>query len=121
MFKSNIRDVCCKKHLYETEWVDPMSAQGNYILYNDLEADMSRKESEYAPLLSNIIKICCNESNLKALICYKDEREVLCSFLTNLFCRNKWYIQDVDDEVRNERISNSHELKGTERRLRFLD
>lgn len=111
IFKSNIRDVCCKNHLYETEWGKPMSAMGNYILYNDLETDLSRKESEYAPLLSSIIKICCNESNLKALICYKDEREVLCSFLTNLFCRSKWYIQDVDNEVRNERISNSHDLK----------
>ena len=111
IFKSNIRDVCCKNHLYETEWEKPTSAIGNYILYNDVETDLSRKESEYAPFLSSIIKICCNESNLKALICYKDEREVLYSFLANLFCRSKWYIQDVDDEVRNERISVSHDLK----------
>ena len=111
MFSSNIRDICCKKHLYETEWLKPVNAMGNYLLYNDLEEDLSRKESKYAPLLSKIIKLCSDECNLNALICNSYEKELLCSFLANLFCRSKWYIQDVDDEVRNECISNSRELK----------
>ncbi len=111
MFSSNIRDICCKKHLYETEWKKPVNVMGNYLLYNDLEEDLSRKESKYSPLLSKIIKLCSDECNLNALICYSYEKELLCNFLANLFCRSKWYIQDVDDEVRSEHISDSYDLK----------
>jgi hypothetical protein len=87
IYKSSIRDVCVKNHLYETERKNSFSDE-NYVLYNAIENTFSEAEGGYANILKKFISICYNKENRNALILRPAEKEEVASLISNLFVRN---------------------------------
>lgn len=107
VFKTNIRNICCKSYLYETRWEHPVSNK-EFVLSNDIEKRFSEKEKDYADLLRRIIEICKNKENQNALIFTSSEKEKMASFVSNLFCRNpktmECYMQEIPNEEEIDEI-----------------
>lgn len=110
-YKSSPRDICHKRYLYETEWKEPSNEIGQFILFNHLEKLMSERESKYAPVIYKIINICQDLRNSDCLVCNKQEKEILYSFVANLYCRNKWYLELIDKWVKLDNVVNDKELQ----------
>ncbi len=115
-FKSDPKDICCEKYLYETPWENANPDLGEYILPNQIEDDFAKKESEYSKLLEKITKICSYSQNKKALICNKNEKRLLASFAANIFLRNPWTLKNAninsvsDELIKNKEIQSIDEL-----------
>ena len=118
-FKSDPKDICCEKYLYEMPWENANPKLGKYILPNQIEDDFAKKESEYSKLLEKITKICSYSQNKRALVCHKDEKRLLASFVANIFLRNPWSLEraninSVPDELmKNKEIQSIDELLKT--------
>ena len=68
----------------------PLESGNNILLL-----PCQNKEGEYSPLLKRIIDICRNPQNKNALICNHEEKEMLASFVTNIFVRNPWSLRQI--------------------------
>lgn len=90
------KNVCFKKNLYETEWLNANPELGKYVLVNDIENEFCKYESEFAILLQKIISICTSEQNPNALILHGNEKEVLFRFLVNLMVRNPVNMEQLE-------------------------
>lgn len=87
IYKSSIRDVCAKNHLYETEWINSPN-DNDFVLYNAIENTFSEAEGRYAYILKKFISICNNNENRNAIILKSAEKEEMANFISNLFVRN---------------------------------
>lgn len=111
LYIRKIDEVCCENHLYETEWNSPTHPDEKFLFYNKIEKDLSRKESEYSKVIKKINEICLSGKNDNALICRKNEKEQLRSFVANITCRHPKYIKAVDEDVINSDFSKDEEIK----------
>ena len=110
IFPKHLSEICVKNHLYENAWKESGSPIGNYVLYNDIENKLCEKEGIFSPIINMIIALCLDDKNRNSLICHREEKEVLQDFITNIFCRAIWYIQDIDRIDVNDEIESNQEL-----------
>jgi hypothetical protein len=115
-FESNPNGICYKNDLYETPWESHDEKLGKYVLQNQIECNFVNNEGTYSTLLKKIINICGNPQNRNALICNKDEKRTLASFVINMLLRNPWSlvqaeVNSVEDELmKNEEIQSINQL-----------
>lgn len=110
-YKTSVENVCCERYLYETEWNSPTHPDEKFLFYNKIEKDLSRRESEYSKVINKINKICLSGENDNALICGKNEKEQIRSFVANIICRHPKYIKSVDEDIINSDFSEDEEIK----------
>lgn len=93
-----IEDICREDYLYETCWENATSHNDKYMLPNSIEKMFAEKESKYAILIRKIIDICLN-GNDGALICDKNGKILLASFVVNMLLRNIWTMKMLNPDV----------------------
>ncbi len=111
IFSSNPRDIACEKYLYETRWENANSELGKFVLPNQIEKQFAEQEGKYSKLLRRIVEICTNAENTKSLICNGEEKEILASFVSNIFLRNPWSMKQADLECVTDGIMDVGEIK----------
>ncbi len=88
---------------YETYWEPEQQEKfGEFVALNDLEHFFCSLETKYRPLRDKINKLCLNPNNKHALICTKEDKELLADFVANFYLRNPSVVnspefQDISD------------------------
>lgn len=100
------KNICFEKLLYETplEYANPQL--GKYVLPNKTENSFSMQESRYSTLLKKITAICTDPANKKALICHREEKEILAAFTMNMFLRNPWFVHQTNATIPEDIMKN---------------
>ena len=80
----------------------------------------AEKEREYSFLLKKIIGICREPRNKNALICNAQEKEVLASFIANMFLRNPWLLKHIDSDTLLEELKGNEEIEAIEQALHLM-
>lgn len=119
-YHSAPKDICFEKFLYETPWEDANPKLGKYVLENQIEDYFAEKEREYSFLLKKIIGICREPRNKNALICNAQEKEVLASFIANMFLRNPWLLKHIDSDTLLEELKGNEEIEAIEQALHLM-
>lgn len=114
IFSSSPRDIACENYLYETRWENANPELGEFVLPNQIEKQFAEQEGEYSKLLKRIVEICTNPENEKALICNKEEKEILASFVSNIFLRNPWSMRQANLDCVTDGIMDVGEIKAFE-------
>lgn len=114
------KEVCCEKYLYETPWKDEDPRLGKFILGNQIENYFADKEGEYSPLLKKIVDICRNPQNKNALICNHEEKELLASFVANVFVRNPWSLKQIESDLPLEELKKNEEIQAIEQIIQTM-
>jgi len=120
IYACNPRDIACENYLYETRWEDANPKLGEFVLPNQMEKKFAEKEGEYSKLLQKIISICSNPQNKEALICSKEEKGVLASFISNMLLRNPWSMKEVDLDCVTDGIMDVEEIKTIDMMLQLM-
>ena len=115
------RDIACEKYLYETRWEDANPKLGEFVLPNQFENKFAEREGEYSKLLQKIIGLCSNEANKGALICNKDEKETLASFVSNMYLRNPWSMAQANLDCVTDGIMDVEEIKVIDNLLQLME
>ena len=95
--------ICYKRFFYETPWLPEQQEKfGEFVALNDLEHFFGSLETKYRPLRDKINKLCLNPNNKHALICTKEDKELLADFVANFYLRNPSVVnspefQDISD------------------------
>ncbi len=112
VFHNIPENVCVKNHLYETRWENASKLLGKYVFYNDIENLFSAKEEIWAPFIKSLLKrIRLNiADNSRALICSREEKEILIDFFLCTFFRNPSSLNDVVDYYENIDIKGDKEI-----------
>ena len=88
--------------IYETKWANPTDKSGEYILHINIENMLRDYEFIFAPFLRRLDQRIIPDQNNNAIICDKEEKELLRRFVTNLIFRNpKFLMRFVDDNIDN--------------------
>lgn len=111
IFSSSSRDIACEKYLYETRWENANPDLGDFVLPNQIEKKFAEQEGRYSKLLKRIVSTCTNAQNKKALICNREEKEVMASFVSNTFLRNPWTMRQADLDCVTGGIMDTEEIK----------
>ena len=114
------KEVCYEKYLYETPWKDEDPKLGKFVLENQIENYFADKEGEYSPLLKRIIDICRNPQNKNALICNHEEKEMLASFVANIFVRNPWSLRQIESDLPLEELKENEEIQAIEQIIQIM-
>lgn len=115
------KDIACEKYLYETRWESANSKLGKFVLPNQIEDKFAEREGEYSRVIHKIIAICSNPQNKGALICNKDEKEILASFVSNMMLRNPWSMKQADLDCVTDGIMDVEEIKKIDIILQYLN
>lgn len=121
IFSSSPRDVACENYLYETRWENANPKLGEFVLPNQTEKQFAEQEGRYSKLLKRIVSICTNIQNEKALICNREEKEILASFVSNIFLRNPWSMRQADLDCVTDGIMDVEEIKAIDLILQSMD
>jgi hypothetical protein len=114
------KEVCYEKYLYETPWKDEDPKLGKFVLENQIENYFADKEGEYSSLLKRIIDICRNPQNKNALICNHEEKEMLASFVANIFVRNPWSLRQIESDLPLEELKENEEIQAIEQIIQIM-
>lgn len=120
-FDCTDRDIGCEQYLYETHWEDANPKLGKFVLPNQIENKFAEREGEYSKVLKKIIDICSNLQNKKALICNKEEKSILASFVSNMLLRNPWSMREVDLDCVTDGIMDVEEIKTMDKALQIMN
>ena len=120
IFSSSPRDIACENYLYETRWENANSKLGEFVLPNQIEKQFAEQEGRYSKLLKRIVSICTNLQNEKALICNREEKEILASFVSNIFLRNPWSMRQADLDCVTDGIMDVEEIKSIDMILQSM-
>lgn len=88
LFTQKPKNICYEKNLYETKWENANPKLGNFVLQNDIEKTFCGYESDYARVLTKILKVCSPYQNPNALILHKNEKDIFFRFVVNLIVRH---------------------------------
>lgn len=119
-YQSSPKDICFEKFLYETPWENANPLLGKYVLGNQIEKYFAEKEGEYSLLLKQIVNICRNPKNKNALICKHEEKEMLASFVTNIFVRNPWSLKQLESNLPLEGLKENEEIQAIEQIIQIM-
>ena len=114
------KEVCYEKYLYETPWKDENPKLGKFVLENQIENYFADKEGEYSYLIKRIIDICKNPQNKNALICRHEEKEMLASFVANIFVRNPWSLKQIESDLPLEELKENEEIQAIEQIIQIM-
>lgn len=114
------KEVCYENYLYETPWEDENPKLGKFVLENQIENYFADKEGEYSLLLKRIIDICRNPQNKNALICNHEEKEMLASFVANIFVRNPWSLKQIESDLPLEELKKNEEIQAIEQVIQIM-
>lgn len=114
------KDVCYEEYLHETLWEEANPKLGKYVLPNQIEKNLSQKESQYSAALKRVIQICLEPKNKTALICNKNDKQVLANFTVNMMVRNPWILHQVDEECFSDGIMENDEIKAIDQLLQGM-
>lgn len=120
IYACNPRDIACENYLYETRWENANSELGEFVLPNHIEKQFAEQEGKYSKLLKRIVEICTNAENEKALICNREEKEILASFVSNMVLRNPWSMEKADLECVTDGVMDLKEIKAMDTILQYL-
>lgn len=121
IFTSSPRDIACENYLYETRWENANPDLGDFVLPNRIEKKFAEQEGRYSKLLKRIVSICTNTQNKKALICNREEKEILASFISNIFLRNPWSMRQADLDCITDGIMDVEEIKAIDFILQSME
>ncbi len=114
------KEVCYENYLYETPWEDENPKLGRFVMQNQIENYFADKEGEYSLLLKRIIDICRNPQNKNALICNHEEKEMLASFVANIFVRNPWSLKQIESDLPLEELKKNEEIQAIEQVMQIM-
>lgn len=114
------KEVCYENYLYETPWEDENPKLGRFVLENQIENYFADKEGEYSVLIKRIIDICRNPQNKNALICNHEEKEMLASFVANIFVRNPWSLKQIESDLPLEELKKNEEIQAIEQVMQIM-
>ena len=87
--QSALSQICSKDNLYECTNVTKTNGNIDWIERNKTEKLLSEYEQQQSKVINKILTITSNKDNFyTALICNKEEKETLFSFIVHLFLRN---------------------------------
>lgn len=89
-------------------------------MQNQIENYFADKEGEYSLLLKRIIDICRNPQNKNALICNHEEKEMLASFVANIFVRNPWSLKQIESDLPLEELKKNEEIQAIEQVMQIM-
>lgn len=121
IFSSSPRDIACENYLYETRWEKANPKLGEFVLSNQIEKKFAEQEGRYSKLLKRIVSICTNTQNKKALICNREEKEILASFISNIYLRNPWSMRQADLDCVTDGIMDVKEIKAIDFILQSME
>lgn len=121
IFTSSPRDIACENYLYETRWENANPDLGDFVLPNQIEKKFAEQEGRYSKLLKRIVSICTNTQNKKALICNREEKEILASFISNIYLRNPWSMRQADLDCVTDGIMDVKEIKDIDKMLQLME
>lgn len=121
IFTSSPRDIACENYLYETRWENANPDLGDFVLPNQIEKKFAEQEGRYSKLLKRIVSICTNTQNKKALICNREEKEILASFISNIYLRNPWSMRQADLDCVTDGIMDVKEIKAIDFILQSME
>lgn len=121
IYACSSRDIACENYLYETCWENANPKLGKFVLPNQIENKFAVKESRYSKLLQKIIVVCSDPQNKRALICSKEEKGILASFVSNMFLRNPWSMKEADLECITDGIMDVEEIKDINMMLQLME
>lgn len=121
IFTSSPRDIACENYLYETRWENANPDLGDFVLPNQIEKKFAEQEGRYSKLLKRIVSICTNTQNKKALICNREEKEILASFISNIYLRNPWSMRQADLDCVTDGIMDVEEIKAIDFILQSME
>lgn len=104
--KRKPKSICYKEHCYETEWKLQNPTNKQYMLENEIETILQQQESEFAPIIDKIIKICANPENKNALICTTIEKEILQKFIIHMTVRHPLFLENEIRVINNQMAHN---------------
>lgn len=112
-FTQKPKNICYENNLYETKWENVNPKLGNFVLQNDIEKTFCGYESDYANVLTKILKVCNPYQNPNALILHGNEKESFFRFVVNLIVRHPHNMEELSlnkiDE-NNDKISQIRSL-----------
>ncbi len=114
------KEVCYEKYLYETPWKEEDPKLGKFVLENQIEDYFAGREGEYSLLLKRIVDICRNPQNRNALICGHKEKELLASFVANIFVRNPWSLKRLESGLPLEELKMNDEIQAIEQIIQIM-
>lgn len=88
-FKARAKDVCCEDHYYEVSAPNSEIYRSKFLLENDIEKRLQFDESEYKPVLIDIIHKCEKYADKSISVCTEQERRTIISMVANFIIRNK--------------------------------
>lgn len=87
--QSALSQICSKDNLYECTNIPKTNGNIDWIERNKTEKLLSEYEQQQSKVINKILTITSNKDNFyTALICNKEEKETLFSFIVHLFLRN---------------------------------
>lgn len=87
--QSALSQICSKDNLYECANVTKTNRNIDWIERNKTEKLLSEYEQQQSKIINKILAIISNKNNFyTALICNKEGKETLSSFIVHLFLRN---------------------------------
>lgn len=87
--QSALSQICSKDNLYECTNIPKTNGSIDWIERNKTEKLLSEYEQQQSKVINKILTITSNKDNFyTALICNKEEKETLFSFIVHLFLRN---------------------------------
>ena len=106
--QSSLSQICSKDNLYECANVTKANGNIDWIERNKTEKLLSEYEQQQSKAISKILSVTSNKDNFgTALICNKEEKETLFSFIVHLFLRNPAiYEQIYYDTINAAKLGN---------------
>lgn len=87
--QSSLSQICSKDNMYECANTIKTSGNIDWLERNKTEKLLSECEQQQSKAISKILSVTSNKDNFcTALICNKEEKETLFSFIVHLFLRN---------------------------------
>lgn len=120
-FSCRPKELCRSKFLYETPWEDTKIDLGSHVLCNNIEKSFVEYEGKYSALVKRLLNICVPSQNPDALICYRQDKEELISFIVNLFVRNPWVMNYFEMDTIPKELDNHPVLNAVRECLEELN
>lgn len=101
--QSSLSQICSKDNLYECANTIKTSGNIDWLERNKTEKLLSECEQQQSKVISKILSVTSNKENFyTALICNKEEKETLFSFIVHLFLRNPAIYEQLYYDIINE-------------------
>lgn len=112
--QSALSQICSKDNLYECANVTKTNGNMDWIERNKTEKLLSEYEQQQSKIINKILAITSNKDNFHtALICNKEEKKTLFSFVVHLFLRNPAiYEQIYYDTINTTNLSGQTDWDG---------